>query len=355
MSVFRKATKSKAKLRLALDGPSGSGKSFTALSVAAGLVGHAGRIAVIDTENGSAEKSAPPGVPFDVVQLSTFDPRNYIEMIQAAESEKYDVVVIDSLSHAWFGKGGELDLVDQATRRSQSKNSYVAWKDVTPLHNALIQAIIGSPCHIIATMRSKVDHVAEADERTGKNTYRKVGMAPIQREGMDYEFDIYGCLDLDHNLIMSKVRAIFIDLDGKVIARPDKKLGEHLATCLSDRTEEPAMPASTLDEATATSIERMAAEAGYSPQAFLSALSKRGVSNARQLSRADAEEILERLRARIEANAQTAIEAANPPATEQRPLPLPQPNQADLDEFGARLDDGHTEMTAAGKAVVASN
>src|SRR5690606_34635021 len=109
MSGFKKATKSQAKLRMAITGPSGSGKTYTALSVGTPL----GRIAVIDTERGSASKYADL-FDFDVLELTEYNPRNYIEAIRAACAGGYDVLIIDSLSHAWSGQGGVLELVDRA-------------------------------------------------------------------------------------------------------------------------------------------------------------------------------------------------------------------------------------------------
>ena len=124
------ATKKAAKLRLALVGPAGSGKTYSALAIATGL---GSKIALIDTEHGSAALYADK-FAFDTCNLETFSPDSYVEAIKGAEAEGYDVIIIDSLSHAWIGKDGALEQVDQATRRSGSKNSYFAWRDVTPKH-----------------------------------------------------------------------------------------------------------------------------------------------------------------------------------------------------------------------------
>lgn len=227
MTMFSRATKSQARLRLGIIGPSGSGKTFSALAIARAL---SERIAVIDTEHGSASKYADI-FEFDVLCLDYFDPRDYIRAIQAAQEERYGVVIIDSLSHAWIGQGGELEMVDRAAKRSKSNNSYTAWRDVTPIHNQLIDAIIRSDCHVIATMRSKVDYVLQPDVN-GKLVPRKVGMAPIQREGMDYEFDVVGDLDLEHNLVIGKTRCR--EIDGQVITKPGEAFGRTLARWLSD-------------------------------------------------------------------------------------------------------------------------
>jgi hypothetical protein len=202
---FEKATKKQVKARIAIDGPSGAGKTYTALVCATALAGDNGKIAVIDTERGSA-KLYSDKFTFDVLELQTFSPAIYVEAIEAAEKLGYSVIVIDSLTHAWEGEGGVLDMVDKAASRSRSGNSFVAWKDVTPLQRKMVDTMLQSKCHIVATMRSKMDYVQEKDERTGKTVIRKVGMAPIQRQGMEYEFTLVGDMDTEHRFIVSKSR-----------------------------------------------------------------------------------------------------------------------------------------------------
>ena len=194
--VFRKAERKRAKARIALCAPAGGGKTHSALLIAKGL---GGKIAVIDTENGSAELEAgKPNIPeFDVITMhAPFDPIKYIAAIDAAEKAGYDIVIIDSLTHAWAGTGGLLDKVDTISKASKSGNSYTAWRDVTPLHNKLVDKMLQSTCHIIATMRSKTDYVLETNSKGGM-TPKKVGLAPVQREGMDYEFTVV--LDIDQS------------------------------------------------------------------------------------------------------------------------------------------------------------
>jgi len=205
MNQFVKASKKKSKARIALDGPSGAGKTYTALIAAQTITSkYGGRIAVIDTERGSASLYSDK-FDFDVLELHTFNPQNYIDSIEAAAAAGYTVVVIDSLSHAWEGEGGALEMVDNITAKSQSKNSYFAWRDVTPLHRKFVDAMLQSPCHVIATMRSKTEYVIETNSQ-GKQVPRKVGMAPIQRQGIEYEFTIVGDLDLEHRIVISKSR-----------------------------------------------------------------------------------------------------------------------------------------------------
>lgn len=213
--TFTKATKKRAKARIALDGPSGSGKTFSAL-IAATVLADGGRIAVIDTEHGSASLYSDR-FDFDVLELNTFSPQNYINAIKAAERAGYSVIVIDSLSHAWEGEGGALEMVDSAAAKSQSKNTYFAWRDVTPLHRKFVDAMLQSPCHIVGTMRSKTEYIIETTNQ-GKQVPRKIGMAPIQRAGMEYEFTVVGDLDLDHRIVISKSRCDL--LTDKVEVRP---------------------------------------------------------------------------------------------------------------------------------------
>lgn len=239
--AFRKATKKQARLRLALIGPSGSGKTYTALTIATHL---GGRIAVIDTERGSASKYADL-FSFDVQELSTFHPQRYIEAITEAQAAGYDVLVIDSLSHAWMGKDGALELVDRAAKRNPSGNSFAAWRDVTPLHNALVNAMLAARLHIIVTLRSKMEYVQERDDK-GKTVIRKVGLQPVQRDGLEYEFDVVGDLDQDNTLVVTKTRCSA--LTGAVSPKPGRELASTLDAWLQgepveDEGPEPPKPA----------------------------------------------------------------------------------------------------------------
>ncbi len=232
MLKFEKATKRQARLRLALIGPSGSGKTYTALAVAQHL---GDRIAVIDSERGSASKYADL-FHFDVHELEQFDPRLYVEALHAAEAAGYDVIVVDSLSHAWMGRGGVLDLVDQFTKRSKSGNAFTeGWREASPLHNQMVDALVQCRAHLIATLRAKQDYVLDTDPKTGRTVPRKVGLAPVQREGVEYEFDVVGDLDLEHTFVITKTRCPA--LDGQVMPKPGRELAEILKAWLSDGVE----------------------------------------------------------------------------------------------------------------------
>ncbi|MED0676961.1 ATP-binding protein [Aneurinibacillus thermoaerophilus] len=224
--AFVKATKAKSRARIALCGPSGAGKTYTSLRLASGL---GEKVAVIDTERGSASKYADE-FEFDVMELDTFHPQKYIDGIKEAEAAGYDVLVIDSLSHAWMGKDGVLELHDRATAKQRTANSFAAWRDVTPIHNQLVDAILQSRLHVIVTMRSKTEYIQT--EENGRKVVKKVGMAPVQRDGMEYEFDIVGDLDTDNNLIITKSRCR--NLSGAVINKPGEETAQIIKDWLTD-------------------------------------------------------------------------------------------------------------------------
>ena len=238
--VFRKATRKKAKLRLALAAPSGYGKTYSALLLAAGL---GGKVAMIDTENGSGDLYAEDmkrdhGLEYDIITMhAPYYPEKYTAAIKAAEDAGYDILIIDSLTHAWSGEGGLLDQQGKIADSSRG-NSYTAWRTITPKHNALVEAMLGSSLHIIATMRSKVDYVLETDER-GKQVPKKVGLAPIQREGMDYEFTVVLDVDKNHYASPSKDRTSMFD---NQFIKMTPEIGKQLRTWLETGEDEPKEP-----------------------------------------------------------------------------------------------------------------
>lgn len=211
--------------RIAIDGPSGSGKTYSALQIAKGLTRN-GKILVIDTESGAAKKYAKilGDVKFSVIDLANFSPAMYTEAIKYAVSQGFDTIIIDSLSHGWSGKGGALEQVDNAAARGGG-NSFTAWRTVNPQLAELTATLIGVLAHTISTMRVKTEYVTETDNR-GKAVPRKVGLAPIQRDNLEYEFDVYARMDMDNNLVISKTRVDW--LNGQVIHKPGEKLGRDL-------------------------------------------------------------------------------------------------------------------------------
>jgi hypothetical protein len=218
--MFTKATRRQKKLRMSLAGPSGSGKTYTALAIGTGLA-QGGKVAVLDTERGSASLYSDR-FNFDVVELDSFNPENYIKVIAEASEAGYAVLIIDSFSHAWFGQGGVLDQVNK-----RGGNSFTdGWGKVgTPLQNRLMDSILNAPMHVIATMRVKSEYVIEPDER-GKSVPRRVGLKEVQREGVEYEFDIVGLLDLGNTMTIEKSR--MPDLTGAIVDKPNAKFAERV-------------------------------------------------------------------------------------------------------------------------------
>lgn len=236
MVAFRKAQKVDSKLRMSISGPSGSGKTWTSLVLATALA-DGKPIAVIDTERGSASKYASD-FGFDVMELDTFHPDKFIAGIREAQEAGYAVLVIDSLSHAWNGTGGLLEIVEAITKRSSSKNSFTAWSEATPIQNRLIDAITRSNMHIICTMRSKQEYALETVN--GKTVPKKVGMAPIQRADLEYEFDVAADMDHENTMIVQKSRCSA--LSGAVISKPDAKVAETLKAWLHSDIPAPQKP-----------------------------------------------------------------------------------------------------------------
>lgn len=232
--AFAPASKAQRKARIALAGPSGSGKTFTGLTLAAAL---ADRVAVIDTERGSASLYSDR-FTFDTLQMHTYDPRDLVKALAAAGAAGYGAVLVDSLSHFWEGTGGMLEQVDAAAKRSGGGNSFAGWKDARPMERAMIDALLAYPGHVLVTMRTKTEYVVEEDSR-GRKVPRKIGLKPVQREGIEYEFDVVGDLDLENNLVVTKTRCA--DLSGEVINRPGELLGKRLLAWLDDGAKLPTV------------------------------------------------------------------------------------------------------------------
>ena len=200
--AFTKATKQATSIKLAISGPSGSGKTYSALLLAKGL---GGKTAVLDTEGGSASLYADffDFDTWDELDPKGFPPEYFIRVIKAAEEAGYSNLIIDSLSHEWNGRGGCLELADAIARAKYKGNTFAAWVDVTPRHTKLIETILNTRLNILATMRSKSDYVITKDEKSGKSTPQKVGLAAIQRDGMDYEFTLMFELDRDSHIAIA--------------------------------------------------------------------------------------------------------------------------------------------------------
>lgn len=203
--AIRKAERKKAKLRLGIAAPSGAGKTYGALLLAFGL---GGKVGLIDTEHGSGDLYAHLG-DYDIINIEApYSVAKYTGAIKEFEAAGYTTIIIDSLSHAWAGDGGLLD--KQGKLADRGTNSFAAWRTITPEHNALVDAMLRSSCHIIATMRAKQEYVLETNAK-GKQEPKKVGLAPVQREGMEYEFTVMLDVDMHHIASASKDRTSLFD------------------------------------------------------------------------------------------------------------------------------------------------
>jgi hypothetical protein len=234
--AFTRAVRRQAKLRCGLDGPSSSGKTTGALLIARGLVGPKGRIAVIDTERGSASLYSDL-TEFDTQELNPpFSPERFIEALHDAEQSKYDVVIIDSVTHEWDGSGGCLEINETLARAKFKGNTWSAWSETTPRHRAFIDAMLQSPIHVIGTMRSKTETVQEGGR------VKKVGMKSVQREGTEYEFTLVFSLEHESHLaVASKNRTPMFKGDPFLITT---RTGEEIRAWLDSGAHEEPPPKS---------------------------------------------------------------------------------------------------------------
>lgn len=201
--LFQRATKQQARARIGFSGPSGSGKTMWALQWAS-VLAEGGKVAFLDTERGSASLYADQ-FAFDVLDMTPpFHPDRLVEALASAREAGYNVVIIDSLTHFWSGKGGVLEIVDDASNRFKG-NSHAAWQVGTPIQQRMVDTILGYEGHVIATMRSKTEWVMEQGSN-GKTTPRKIGLAPQQRSDIEFEFTLFMELDHLHRASVTKTR-----------------------------------------------------------------------------------------------------------------------------------------------------
>jgi hypothetical protein len=233
---FAPAVRSAEKARIALAGPAGSGKTYTALALATFLAAPGGVVGVIDTERGSAAKyEGINGWQFHTYRPPAYSPQSLIETLSTAAGYGFAVLVVDSWSHYWMGAEGMLEQVDKRTPGGGS-SFQSGWKDMRPHERRMIDALISYPGHVIATLRTKSEWVIERDEK-GKNKPVRVGLKPEQREGMEYEFDVVGELDLSNTLTISKTRVP--SLHGAVIDKPGADLARTIRDWLADGADRP--------------------------------------------------------------------------------------------------------------------
>lgn len=239
---IKKATRQKKKIRFALSGVSGAGKTFSALKMATELVrllcpGETPRILLGDTEHESSTCYAD-GNPFefDLCPLDPpFHPHKLIEFLQL--SKDYHVAICDSMSHFHMGQGGLLEIHDAVTKRMRG-NSFAAWKEVTPLYNDMIESIIRCPAHLFGTLRAKSEYVQT--EENGKKSVQKVGLSAQMRDGFEFEFDHHGRIDIGNSMVIEKTRCS--ELNDRVFNKPGKEIAEILARWCSTGTDAHDLP-----------------------------------------------------------------------------------------------------------------
>ena len=195
----KKAKREKIYVKLALMAPSGGGKTYGGLRLATGMAeeiknetGKDAKILLANTEGKRGYYYADE-FNYDIVDVDPpHNPEKYVELIEFAVQEGYDILIIDSSSHEWEGKGGCLELHQQAG------GTYQSWARVTPRHNKFINAIADSPIHIIATMRGKDQYEMTKDDK-GKTNVQKLGVGAKQRDGFEYEFTVTFLIDQKTN------------------------------------------------------------------------------------------------------------------------------------------------------------
>lgn len=324
---LRKATRTKAKLRVGLSGPSGSGKTYSALLMAKGLVKEWEKICLIDTENGSGELYSNLGAYNVITITEPFSPERYIEAIRAAEDAGMEAIIIDSVSHEWDGKGGCLEINERLAAAKFKGNTWAAWSETTPRHQKFIEAIVQSRAHIITTVRNKVETMQTDDKKV-----KKVGVKEIQREGFEYELTANFNIDRDgHYAIASKDRTgLFIHRDPFTIT---EKTGEELATWNDSGAEapKPIIDAPREKRKIQINLERLGFKVDYlAPTAaaevakIVRALTGKEISNDDHLP-----EIVKGLEAfKDPESAQAIVATADAPALDTTTAPTPAPAEA---------------------------
>jgi len=240
--TFSKAKREKAKARICMSGVSGGGKTLSALYLAYGMTGDWSKVAVIDSERGRAllyaDRSDLNVGEFLHCDLQPpYSPDRYIEAMREAEKivGEDGVIIIDSASHCWSGSGGILE-IKSAIAQQRGKTEFSAWGDAGRVQSRFIDTIMDMNCHVIITLRSKTEYAQEKDEETGKTTVKKLGLKPIQKEDMEYEFSIAFDIDKESHYATITKDNTFLDAEGFYgVITPE--LGKRIADWLNNGVE----------------------------------------------------------------------------------------------------------------------
>jgi hypothetical protein len=307
--MAQRAVRTKSKIRLAISGPSGSGKTYSSLAIATECLsilkenGYSfgnDRIGMLETERGRANNFAKiedddtEGFDFDIEILRDYSPEAYIEGLLRLEQERYPIIIIDQITNEWAAKGGVLDIhLRTVAKMGGEKHNYFAWRECTPRHVNFVEFMMGLNAHLICNIRAKTKYVYES----GK--IENIGTRPIQRKDLDYEFDIYGMMDMKHNIKFRKSRCPA--LDGKTFELPGKNVAELMMAWALRGTGQPKTPEGNLPEKYVHEINRLWKELGHTVAQLSPNIKKRGVESGRveDLSVNQAMEIIETLKAKM--------------------------------------------------------
>jgi len=270
-------------------GTSKTGKTYKSLAIGSSMIATLqaakccegnGRIALLDTEHESAAKYADM-FEFDHDKLESFKAELFIDKIGEAARAGYSLLIVDSITHEWAGRGGILEYQD-VLASTVGYNKYTAWNRASPKHNAFLDAIIRYPFHVICTCRAKIDYALSDGE------VHKLGLGPIQRDTTEYEFDVFAWTDSRYALKIGGSRCRY--LTDRVFTREETEevgvvLGNWIAGAinLDEIPENPSIPLEIISE-----LKEMGRTLKFSAAKWLEILSGLGVSSFARLQPEDA-------------------------------------------------------------------
>lgn len=257
MSRIQVAQRGQSKLRIGLSAPSGAGKTYSGLLLAKGLVGEWSKIGLIDSETGRAHLYSDLGKYNIIPMRPPYTPESYIEAIREFEEAGVEVIIIDSMSHEWDGEGGCLQLNEKLAIAKYKGNTWSAWSETTPRHQHLLDVITSSSCHVITTVRNKVETIM-VDGRV-----KKVGMKDVQREGLEYELTVNFNIDRDSHMVMASKdnTNLFEGKDPFVITEETGKMLRDWV--LSGAADETATKKSELRQTIKVQVEKLGKDMGW--------------------------------------------------------------------------------------------